>query len=104
MLGWSEAKKWSYAVAEGKYERTEDASEITEIDVHHYGWDGAELVTSWAVETELKNYLANTQDNAPPRELFANKMPRGRCVHRPLFCGVYIVVWTCGRTRGRISD
>ena len=41
MLGWSEAKKWSYAVAEGEYERKDDASEITEIDVHHYGWDGA---------------------------------------------------------------
>ena len=81
MLGWSEVKKWSYAVAEGEYERKEGASEIAEIDVHHHGWDGAELVPSWVVETELKNYLGDTQGNAPPRELFAKKKPKGHVAY-----------------------
>ena len=72
LLGWNGSKKWSYAEAKAEYESKEEMSEVTEINVHHYGWDGSELVPSWVLDAELKHYLADTQNNACPRELFAS--------------------------------
>ena len=61
--------------------------------------------SSWVVETELKNYLANTQKNAPPRELFAKKKPKGHVAYLtspPLLWSVFCWLDLCQNSRADI--
>ena len=82
-------KRWSYAVAEQEYviehedNMTGQQKDDVEINVHHHGFDGRQLVPSWVKAPELKAYLADVENSTPPKERLAQRQPEN--------CVAYIV-------------
>ena len=82
-------KRWSYAVAEQEYviehedNMTGHQKDDVEINVHHHGFDGRQLVPSWVKAPELKAYLADVENSTPPKERLAQRQPEN--------CVAYIV-------------
>ena len=70
-------------VIEHEDNMTGQQKDDVEINVHHHGFDGRQLVPSWVKAPELKAYLADVENSTPPKERLAQRQPEN--------CVAYIV-------------